>query len=74
MGLGFFALTRLPLPEATAIGYASPHIIVILSALLLKERLQIFRWTTVLVGLVGVMIILWPRLTLFSSEAGLIRR
>lgn len=71
MGLGFFALTRLPLPEATAIGYASPLIIVMLSALLLKERVQIFRWTTVLVGLVGVMIILWPRLTLFSSEAGL---
>lgn len=71
MGLGFFALTRLPLPEATAIGYASPLIIVILSALLLKERVQIFRWTTVIVGLVGVMIILWPRLTLFSSEAGL---
>ena len=69
MGLGFFALTRLPLPEATAIGYASPLIIVILSALLLREKVYIFRWTTVLVGLVGVVIILWPRLTIFSGEA-----
>jgi drug/metabolite transporter (DMT)-like permease len=69
MGLGFFALTRLPLPEATAIGYASPLIIVILSALLLHERVYIFRWTTVLVGLVGVIIILWPRLTIFSGAA-----
>lgn len=68
MMLGFFALTRLPLPETTAIGYASPLIIVILSALLLREKVYIFRWTTVLVGLVGVLIILWPRLTIFSGQ------
>ncbi len=69
MALGFYALTRLPLPEATAIGYASPLVIVILSALFLRERVHLFRWTTVLVGLVGVIIILWPRLTVFSGEA-----
>lgn len=67
MGMGFFALTRLPLPETTAIGYAAPLLIVVFSALLLKERVHGFRWTAVLVGLVGVVIILWPRLTLFSS-------
>lgn len=71
MMLGFYALTRLPLPEATAIGYASPLIIVMLSAILLKERVQVFRWTTVLVGLVGVLIILWPRLTVFSGATAL---
>jgi len=67
MGLGFFALTRLPLPESTAIGYASPLLIVVFSALLLKERVYVFRWTAVVVGLVGVVVILWPRLTLFTS-------
>ncbi|HEY8577935.1 MAG TPA: DMT family transporter [Devosia sp.] len=67
MGLGFFALTRLPLPEATAIGYASPLLIVVFSAILLKERVHVFRWTAVVVGLIGVVIILWPRLTLFTS-------
>jgi drug/metabolite transporter (DMT)-like permease len=71
MSLGFFALTRLPLPEATAISYASPLIIVILSAVLLQERVHLFRWTAVLVGLVGVVIILWPRLTVFSDPAAL---
>ena len=71
MGLGFFALTRLPLPETTAIGYASPLLIVVFSALLLKERVQLFRWSAVLIGLVGVVIILWPRLTLFSGGAPL---
>jgi len=68
MSLGFFALTRLPLPEATAIGYAAPLIIVILSAVLLRERVHVFRWTTVLVGLAGVLVILWPRLTVFSGD------
>lgn len=71
MMLGFFALTRLPLPEATVIGYAAPLIIVILSAVLLQERVYFFRWTTVLVGLVGVLIVLWPRLTVFSVDSGM---
>ena len=62
-----FSLTRLPLPESTAIGYAAPLLIVVFSALLLKERVHLFRWSAVLIGMVGVLIILWPRLTLFSS-------
>ena len=69
MGLGFFALTRLPLPEATASGYEAPLLIVVFSAILLKERVHVFRWSAVLIGLIGVVIILWPRLTLFSSGA-----
>lgn len=71
MSLGFFALTRLPLPEATAINYATPLLIVIFSALLLNERVHFFRWTAVIVGLVGVVIILWPRLTVFSGGEAL---
>ena len=68
MGLVFFALTRLPLPEAVAIHYAAPLVIVILSAVLLGEQVRIYRWSAVFVGLVGVLIITWPRLTLFSGD------
>jgi drug/metabolite transporter (DMT)-like permease len=71
MSLGFYALTRLPLPEATAIGYASPLLIVVFSVLLLKEKVYLFRWSAVLLGLFGVMIILWPRLTVFSGVSPL---
>ncbi|HUH76204.1 MAG TPA: DMT family transporter [Devosia sp.] len=67
MGLGFFALTRLPLPESTAIGYATPLLLVVFSAVFLKEQVRLFRWSAVLVGMLGVLIILWPRLTLFSG-------
>jgi drug/metabolite transporter (DMT)-like permease len=67
MGCGFFALTRLPLPEAVTITYAMPLIIVVLSALFLHETVRLYRWSAVIVGLFGVVIIAWPRLTLFST-------
>lgn len=67
MGLGFFALTRLPLPEAIMLNYAQPLLVVIFSALFLGETIRIHRWSAVAVGLFGVAIVTWPKLTLFSS-------
>ncbi|MBB5089503.1 drug/metabolite transporter (DMT)-like permease [Pseudochrobactrum saccharolyticum] len=64
---GFYALTLLPLPESIAINYASPLMIVVLSAIFLKEQVRIYRWSAVLIGFVGVLIIVWPRLSLFSG-------
>ncbi len=63
MGLGFAALGLLPLPENTAIGYASPLLVVILAAMFLGEQVRAFRLTAVAIGLVGVLIVLSPRLT-----------
>ncbi|MEL6701118.1 MAG: DMT family transporter [Pseudomonadota bacterium] len=62
MGLGFAGLAYLPLPEVTAIRFATPIILVVLAALMLGERFRLFRFGAVLLGLVGVMIIIWPRL------------
>jgi len=62
MFASFAALARLPLPDATAIGYAAPLITVVLAVVLLKERVRVYRWTAVGVGLVGVMIMLSPHL------------
>jgi drug/metabolite transporter (DMT)-like permease len=70
MGFGFYALTKLPLPEAVAIGYAMPILIVIFGAVFLKENVRLYRWTAVAVGLIGVGIMVWPRLTLFSGSGG----
>ena len=67
MGLGFFGLTQLPLPEAVAIGYAMPLITVVMGALVLKEQVRAYRWTAVLIGLIGVMIVSWPRLSIFTD-------
>mgnify|MGYP001546906271 FL=1 len=67
MAGSFTALTRLPLPEAVTINYATPLLIVVLSALFLHERVRLYRWSAVIVGLVGVVVIAWPQLTLFSG-------
>jgi drug/metabolite transporter (DMT)-like permease len=67
MGFGFYAITRLPLPEVTALGYSSPLFVVLLSAIFLREKVRVYRWSAVLVGLVGVIIISWPRLTVFQN-------
>lgn len=67
MGFGFAALGLLPLPEAVAINYATPLLVVLFSAIFLKEQVGIFRWSAVLVGFSGVAIIVWPRLTAFQS-------
>ena len=60
MFTNFSALTRLPLADATAISFASPLITVALAAVILKERVRAYRWTAVLVGFVGVIVMLIP--------------
>jgi drug/metabolite transporter (DMT)-like permease len=58
----FAALQRLPLADATAISFASPLITVALAAIILKERVRIYRWTAVFVGFIGVIVMLIPHL------------
>ncbi len=67
MGLGFYGLTILPLPEAVVIGYAMPLITVLMGALVLKEQVRAYRWGAVVIGLIGVLIVSWPRLTLLGN-------
>jgi drug/metabolite transporter (DMT)-like permease len=69
MGLGFAGLGLLPLPEVTAIGYAAPLLTVIFAAMFLGETVRAFRLGSVALGMVGVLIILSPRLSV-SPEAG----
>jgi drug/metabolite transporter (DMT)-like permease len=68
MGLGFTALGLLPLPEVTALGYAAPLMTVIFAAMFLGEQVRVFRLTAVVIGLVGVVIVLSPRLTLLDAD------
>ncbi len=68
MFLGFFALTRLPLPEATTLNYAQPMLVVVFGAVFLGEAVRAYRWSAVAIGLVGVIVIAWPRLTLFAGD------
>lgn len=60
MFLNFGAVTLLPLAEATTFGFTSAIWAVILSALLLKEKVGLYRWGAVLLGFAGVVVISQP--------------
>lgn len=67
MGLGFAGLGYLPLPEVTAIGYAAPLLTVVFAAMFLGEEVRLFRIAAVFLGMIGVMIVLFPRLTVLNG-------
>lgn len=67
MACGFAALALLPLPEAIALGYAMPILATALAAIVLGEVVRLFRWSAIVVGMIGVLVILWPRLTVLKE-------
>jgi drug/metabolite transporter (DMT)-like permease len=62
MFLNFASLARLPLVDATAISFAAPFITVALAAVILGEQVRAYRWSAVVVGFCGVVVMLWPYL------------
>lgn len=58
--LWFFAMTRIPLAEVTAMNYLSPVYVTILAAIVLGEGLPPRRMAAVGVALIGALIILRP--------------
>jgi drug/metabolite transporter (DMT)-like permease len=60
MGLNFLAFVLLPLAEATSIGFSVPVFATLLAALILGEPTGRWRWSAILVGFVGVLVIVQP--------------
>ena len=60
VGLWFFAMTKLPIAEVTALGFTSPLFVTVGAALFLGESLRIRRLTAILIGFVGTVVILRP--------------
>ncbi len=54
------ALSRIPLADATAVGFASPLLTIALAALVLGERVGARRWLGVAIGFAGVLVALRP--------------
>lgn len=69
MGSGFLAIGLLPLPDVVAIGYAAPLLVTMLAAMFLGEKIRLVRFSALLLGMLGVLIILSPRLMIFNAEA-----
>jgi drug/metabolite transporter (DMT)-like permease len=62
----FSALMFIPLGEATAVIFLSPVVVILISALVLKEKISPSVWVSVAGGLLGVMIIVRPGGDLFT--------
>jgi len=56
----FLAVSVLSLGSATALGFAAPLFTTLLSIVILKEKVGIHRWSALIVGFVGVLIITHP--------------
>lgn len=63
------AIRFLPLADATATAFVSPLFITALSIPFLKERVGIRRWSAVLLGLAGVLVIVRPGAAGFSPAS-----
>ncbi len=67
-----YAYAVLPLAELTALGFSGPLAATVLAIPVLGEHVGIRRWTAVLVGFVGVLIVVRPGTAAFDPAALLI--
>lgn len=64
----FAALSMIPLADVTAITFAAPLFITLLAMVFLGERIHAFRWTALILGLIGVSIMVSPHLSLHDGN------
>ena len=60
MVLGFYAISMLPLADATALGFSQPLFSVCVAALVAGEKVRWRRWSATVIGFVGVLIMVRP--------------
>ncbi len=56
----FWALSMMPITEATALSFTAPFFTTVLAAIVLGEVVRLRRWMAVAVGFAGAMVILRP--------------
>lgn len=69
MFASFASIARLPLAEATLISYLSPAFTGLAGVVLLSERLTVWRVGGVLLGLCGVLALVWPEIGNGTADA-----
>ena len=66
---GFWAISHLPLAQAVSLSYSCPLFVTIAAAALLGEQVRARRWTAVILGFIGVLVIVRPGTAEFSTNA-----
>jgi len=67
-----YAVRYVALADAVAASFVSPFFVTILGALLLKEKVGIRRWSAVVIGFIGALIIVRPGLGVIHPAAMLV--
>jgi drug/metabolite transporter (DMT)-like permease len=60
MFAGFWAIGHLPLTQAISLSYSSPLFVTMAAALFLGEKVRARRWTAVILGFIGVLVVVRP--------------
>jgi drug/metabolite transporter (DMT)-like permease len=60
MVLGFYAVSLLPLADATAIAFSQPLFSIVVAAVVAGETVRWRRWTATVVGFIGVLVMVQP--------------
>ena len=68
-GAFYTGLRYLPFAEVTAISYAAPLCVTLLSIYVLKEKVDALRWAALIVGFAGVLLIIRPGSATFQLAA-----
>ncbi len=66
---GFWAIGHLPLSQAISLSYSTPLFVTIAAVIWLGERVRARRWAAVIVGFIGVLLIVRPGSSAFTSAA-----
>jgi len=67
--LYFFSLTKLSLATAVTLFFVSPFFITILSMIFLNETIGLRRWIALLIGFIGVILVMDPKINDFNIYA-----
>ena len=57
---GFWAIVHLPLAQAVALSYSTPIFVTIGAVFVLGEVVRARRWTAVIIGFIGVLVLMHP--------------
>ncbi|MCY3980330.1 MAG: DMT family transporter [Alphaproteobacteria bacterium] len=68
---GFWAVIVMPLADVTALSFTMPLFATVGAALFLGETVRARRWTAIIVGFLGAMLVLRPDLSGLDAGAGL---
>ena len=60
MTAGFTSYTLIPLSDATALTFTAPLFAAVIAAVFMGEVIRVRRWTAIIVGFIGTMIVLRP--------------